>query len=118
MKGLAPGHIAHTQDGTTFYWPETSDPRLWEGFRAPSDDAESKRPIEEICFEEMGNIAFFILSEHGSTSREDLARSACRLFGTARTTAEAEKRIYQALAHGRAGERISVESGVATALSV
>lgn len=113
LSGLVPGHITHTSDGTKFYWPEGSDPSSWDVFRAPSDDAESKRLIEEICIEELGNLAHFVLSEHGSTSNKDLTRSVCRLLGIARTTAEAEERIGRALIHGRAGERIRVENGIA-----
>jgi stress response protein SCP2/very-short-patch-repair endonuclease len=114
LNDLVPGHIACTSDGTKFYWPEGSEPSSWDGFRTPSDDAESKRLTEEICVEELGNVALFVLSEHGSTSREDLARSVCRLLGIARTTAESEERIYKALTHGRASARIKVENGLVT----
>ncbi|MEC5163192.1 MULTISPECIES: DUF3320 domain-containing protein [unclassified Janthinobacterium] len=111
LSGLAPAQIARTGDG--FYWPNGLDPSTWEGFRLPGGEAESKRPIEEICLEEIGNLALFILSEHGSTSRDDLGRSVCRMLGMARTTTEAEERIGRALAHGRAGARIHIDNGVA-----
>ncbi|MES2259746.1 MAG: DUF3320 domain-containing protein [Pseudomonadota bacterium] len=109
---LLPAQIARTVDGATFYWPEGADPGTWDSFRVAGDDAESRRPIEEICIEEIGNIALFILSQHGGTSREDLARSVCRLLGITRTTAEAEERIARALAHGRAGQRIQQADGM------
>jgi stress response protein SCP2/very-short-patch-repair endonuclease len=115
LSGLAPASVIG--DGGGFYWPEGSDPGTWEDFRLPGDEPESKRLIEEICLEEIGNLALFILSEHGSTSRDDLGRSVCRMLGMARTTTEAEERIGRALAHGRAGARIHIDNGVASRIA-
>jgi very-short-patch-repair endonuclease len=115
LQTLMPEQLRCTRDEVTFYWPEAFDQQVWDGFRVYGDDTESKRSIKEICLEEIGNLALFILSEHGSTSREDLARSICRLLGIARTTTEAEERIYKALEHGRVGKRISVANGVVAA---
>ncbi|WP_413913018.1 DUF3320 domain-containing protein, partial [Candidatus Skiveiella danica] len=94
LRALVPPAGARTVEGdVTFYWPETSQPAQWEGFRVADDLEESKRQLDELCAEELGNLAMFILSEHGGTSVSELARSICRLQRIARTSADAEARI-------------------------
>jgi hypothetical protein len=88
----------------------------WDGFRVPGTEPESRRAIEEICLEELGNVALCLLSQEGNTSREGLAKAVCRLLGISRTTTEAEDRIYRALVHGPAAKRIKIEGGIASAL--
>lgn len=113
LRGLIPGHLNNTRAGDIcFYWPEGVHPAQWDGFRVAGSDAASRRSIEEISLEELGNLAVFILTEHGGTSFEDLARSICRLQGVARTTSDAETRIRQSLSSGRAGKLIEVTNGV------
>ncbi|MGI4848206.1 MAG: DUF3320 domain-containing protein [Janthinobacterium lividum] len=99
----------HTESGTRFYWPASIDPQSWEGFRTPGQDPESKRTLDEICFEEIGNLALFIVSRHGSTTITGLARSICRLMKISRTTASAEDRVGQAIRVGRVAGCLRVE---------
>jgi len=113
LRALVPSAGARTVEGdVTFYWPETSQPAQWEGFRVADDLEESKRQLDELCAEELGNLAMFILSEHGGTSVSELARSICRLQRIARTSADAEARIARALEVGRGRELIRLNVGM------
>ena len=113
LGNLVLGHMSSTSDGDTcFYWPEGIDPSTWGAFRVAGEgNVESKRLLEEISLEEIGNLALFILAEHGATTSEDLARSVCRLLGISRTTSDAEARVQRAIAHGRAFELVKTENG-------
>ena len=113
LTRLAPYPARAGADGVNVYWPRASDPAAWEGVRIPSDEPESRRAIDEISLEELGNAAIHVLQRQGGTAPESLARAVCRLFGIARTTADAEARILKALASGRAAACISVDNGVA-----
>lgn len=113
LRSLVPHSVARTVEGdVTFYWPASSQPAQWEGFRVADDLEESKRQLDELCAEELGNLAMFILSEHGATSVSELARSICRLQRIARTSAEAEARVARALEVGRARELIRLNVGM------
>ena len=109
LTRLAP----HAPDSAGVYWPREAAPATWDGVRIPSTAAESRRAIDEISREELANAALHVLQQQGSTSVDSLARAVCRLFGIARTTADAEARIVGALAHGRASGLITLDNGVA-----
>lgn len=113
LRSLIPSNLNTTRAGDIcFYWPEGIHPAQWDGFRVAGSEAASRRPVEEISLEELGNLAVFILTEHGSTSFEDLARSICRLQGVARTTTDAETRIRKSLSSGRAEKLVEVANGI------
>ncbi|EGF32826.1 DNA helicase [Oxalobacteraceae bacterium IMCC9480] len=114
LTGLLAGRVSKTNDGTIFYWPETVDPAAWEGFRSPETEDGSKRLIDEVCLEELGNIAIFILSEQGRTSVPDLAKSVCTFLSIARVTAAAEERVTRALKHDRAGKQFTIDDTTRT----
>jgi very-short-patch-repair endonuclease len=97
LASLVPRQIVATGDDTKFYWPEGSHPDSWSEFRVPDEAIESRRPLEDVSLEEIRNIANFLLSQHGSMSREGLARSLSRLLGITRTTGDAVKRVESAL---------------------
>lgn len=112
LRNLVPGHINSTREGEAcFYWPEDIHAAQWEGFRVAGQDDSSKRTIEEISLEEIGNLALFVLSEHGGTSAADLARTICRLLRIARTTGNAEARVSEALRHGLVGDLVESDNG-------
>lgn len=94
-----------------FYWPAISRPAEWQEFRVAGEADDSRRPLSEICSEELANLAIFILSEHGATSVSELARTICRPQGIARTTADAEARIVRALQVGRVKEFVQLANG-------
>jgi very-short-patch-repair endonuclease len=98
-----------TDNGVIFYWPEHASPTTWEGIRVPGSDLETRRGIDEISLEELGNAAVYILKQQGGTSQDGLAKAVCRLLGVARTTAEAGARISRALVHGRVQAVVVVE---------
>lgn len=116
LARLLPHAGVPASDGTEVYWPEGVVPADWEGLRIPGEDAESRRAIDDIPLEELGNAAAFILTQQGATSREGLARAVCRLFGISRTTADAEERIGRALTAAASAGRIAVEDGLVRSL--
>jgi very-short-patch-repair endonuclease len=112
LSALVPRQIVRTTDnGTTFYWPEHVNPSTWDSIRVPGTDTETRRNIDEISLEELGNAAVYILTQQGGTSQDGLAKAVFRLLGVARTTAEAGARISRALTHGRVQAIVVVEDG-------
>jgi very-short-patch-repair endonuclease len=112
LESLIPQNVAATGDSPKFYWPQDVSPASWTEFRVPGDASESKRPLDELPHEEIVNLAHFLLSQHGGTPADTLARSICRLLGIARTTADAERRVASALTHASASGKITVNNGV------
>ncbi|AHN74553.2 DNA helicase [Pandoraea pnomenusa] len=112
LSALVPGQVGSTTDsGITFYWPQHINPSIWEGIRVPGNELETRRGIDEITLEELGNAAAYILIQQGSTSQDGLVKAVCRLLGVARTTAEAAARISRALVHGRLQAMVIVDGG-------
>jgi very-short-patch-repair endonuclease len=112
LNALVPRQLARrTDNDITFYWPDYANPSTWEGIRVPGSDPETRRSIDEIGLEELGNAAVYILMRQGGTSEDGLAKAVCRLFGVTRTTAEAGTRISRALTHGRVQAVVVVEDG-------
>jgi very-short-patch-repair endonuclease len=109
LSGLLENKVTRTNDGKLFYWPETVDPYEWNGFRVPVRGDGVKRSIDEICLEELGNVAIFILSEHGRTLVPDLIKSVCTRLAITRVTATAEERVYRALKSGRVSQRLVID---------
>lgn len=109
LTGLIANAVAKTNDGTIFYWPQGIEPGAWDGFRVPDNEERSRRLVDEISVEELANVAAFILSKHGITSPGDLTKSVCSLLGISRVTATAEERVFRALMHEHAGNKIRVD---------
>lgn len=109
LARLAPHPALPGSDGAAVYWPRHTDPAGWDGLRIPGEDPDSRRGIDEICLEELGNACLYVLAQQGSTSTDSLARSVCRLFGMGRKTAEAEARILRSLSTGVAARHVLVE---------
>lgn len=110
LRSLVPTRTPRTkEDGRTFYWPMETSPANWMGYRVADETESSRRQLDEIAVEELANLAIFVLSEHGSTSLADLARTICRMHHIARTSADAEARIKKALKSGRCRELVFVE---------
>jgi hypothetical protein len=112
LSALVPRQVVRTRENDiTFYWPEHANPSIWEWFRVPGSEPETRRGIDEISLEELGNAAVHILMQQGGTSQDGLAKAVCRLLGVARTTADAGARISRALTHGRVQGIVSMEDG-------
>lgn len=117
LRSLLPTTVVKTTEGEiTFYWPTFSQPAQWQEFRIANDADDSKRQLNEICLEELANLAIFILSEHGVTSVSELARTICRLQKIARTSTDAEARVVSALQVGRAKELVQFVAGTVSLL--
>jgi very-short-patch-repair endonuclease len=114
LRLLAPSHLARLSGEITVYWPENLDPDAWDGFRLPGDDAESKRALDEIALEELGNVAVYALSQLGSTRITDLQRTVCKLLGVSRLTSDTEARLAKAFACGRAAKMLVFENDTST----
>ncbi len=98
LRNQMPPGIIRTHEGErTFYWPSGSDPTTWSGFRVAGVDDASKRHIDEVAIEEISALLSFALSEAGSSTKGDLARTVCRMFGMARTPADSEARVIAAI---------------------
>lgn len=98
LRSTIPRDVVRTTDGDkTFYWPAGASPQAWDHFRVAGVDEQSRRHVDEVSLEEIGALVRHLLSEAGSSTREDLARTACKLLGMARTPADAESRVQAAI---------------------
>lgn len=98
LKNLAPSAIGRTLEGElTFYWPSSITAATWTGFRLAGPDEASRRHITDVALEEVGNLVLHVLETAGAAPRSDVAKSVCRLVGMARTTADAEARVNEAM---------------------
>lgn len=79
-----------------FVWPEDKNPETWAGFRIGNDDA-SRRPVQNICLEELANMARYALQHSGATPVESLARTVCKMAGMERVPADAQRRAQKAI---------------------
>ena len=110
LKGLAHLRFVKTVDGDkTFFWPADVSPADWVDFRVSSGDESSRRHIDEVALEEVGAVMRHILDQAGGTSRQELARTTCRMLGMNRVAADAEARAMQAIAHLAARGRVVVD---------
>ena len=93
-----PSDIPRTVEGEkTFYWPTCSDSGTWSDCRVADANEASRRHVDEVCVEEISGLALHVLKHAGASPRPDVSRAVCRLLGMARTPADAEARVSQAL---------------------
>jgi very-short-patch-repair endonuclease len=98
LRALMPSDVITTQEGSrTFLWPPGATPDSWLAFRVAGAEEHSKRHVDEVSLEEIAALVRHILQEAGSSTRQDIARTACRLLGMARTPADAENRVNEAI---------------------
>ncbi len=99
LKSLALRQFVTTVEGDrTFFWPTHVNPEQWMDFRVSSGDETSRRHIDDVALEEVGAAMLHILDQAGGTSRQELARTTCRMFGMSRVPADAEARAMQSIA--------------------
>jgi very-short-patch-repair endonuclease len=112
VQRLVPRDAVRTSDGgKTFYWPPGAEPAGWSFFRVADETEESKRHVSDVSLEEIGALVKHLLEEAGSSSRQDLARTACKLLGMARTPADAEARVDAAIGRLLQSSQISEHDG-------
>ncbi|MGO8673698.1 MAG: DUF3320 domain-containing protein, partial [Capsulimonadaceae bacterium] len=75
------------------YWPPSLDPESYTWYRTPGPDPEGRREIEDLPPEEIANAAREILASLISLPVDDLILPVARIFGFARTGADAADRI-------------------------
>lgn len=98
LRFLVPSDIGATQDGErTFYWPAGTLPAAWHRYRVAGSDEASRRNVSDVAIEEISALVLHVLDQAGASSRADVARGVCRLIGMARTPAEAESRVLEAI---------------------
>ncbi|MDB5744780.1 MAG: hypothetical protein JWR68_3095 [Polaromonas sp.] len=99
LRALVPDSLPRTlEDEAIFYWPAQADPASWERLRiARAGDEASRRRIDEVCMEEICALAHHVLSQAGASTRQDVARSVCRLLGMTRIPADAQARTDAAI---------------------
>lgn len=112
LKALVPHTLPRTAEAhETFYWPAHAEPATWDAFRIADVTDGSKRHITDVCVEEVAALALHVVREAGAPTRSDTARAVCRLLGMARTPAEAERRVMDAVEILVAAKRVSEASG-------
>jgi very-short-patch-repair endonuclease len=112
LRSIVPGTVVKTRESDkTFYWPPGSTPNGWGQFRVAALDESSKRHVDEVSLEEIGALVAHVLEEAGSSSRQDVARTTCRLLGMARTPADAEARVSAAIDRLIASKVLVEDSG-------
>ena len=94
---LTGGVIRETPSGGEFLWAAWQSPDSYNAVRVPSELEESKRPIDEICPEELAAAASMILTEQISMTRADLMRETAHLFGHSRVTSANEPFLAEAI---------------------
>ena len=110
LRSLLTKDVQKTREiNKVFYWPKDINPESWKGFRVANREKDSIRHIDEISLVELGNMALFLLNEHGPISEEKLARSICRLQGIGKMSADAYKRIRQAFKRMRENGRMIID---------
>ena len=107
LNELAPKSVRKTvEESATFYWPTSIENWKLSFCRVADESASSKRHIDEVSLEEISALVLQVLHQAGNSSRQDVARSVCRLIGMARVTAEAEARASLAISGLRDAARI------------
>ncbi len=112
LKLLAPSAARRTyEDLSTFYWPKSTLHASLSHCRIADDTAASKRHIDEVCLEEISALVLQVLQQAGSSPRQDVARSVCRLVGMSTATTPAMNRVGKAIELLRAGAHVSDAEG-------
>ena len=98
LRALVPERFARTiEEDDIFYWPEQADTSAWERFRIANDSEASRRHVNEVCLEELAALAHHVLQQSGASSRQEAARSVCRLLGMSSVPQDAETRANEAI---------------------
>ncbi|MGJ7509870.1 DUF3320 domain-containing protein [Variovorax sp. GT1P44] len=112
LRSLVPSALPRTTEPhETFYWPANAEPKGWNAFRIADATEGSKRHVAEVCIEEVAALVLHVVREAGSPPRSDAARAVCRLVGMARTPADAERRVMDAVSALVAANLVSEASG-------
>ena len=97
-------------NNSAFIWSESVTPDSMTYFRRPQN---GKRPLDDICAEEIANAAMYVIERQLTVTRTDLTREVAKCFGYTRTTPAMENAITEGivLCKSRGYIEISPESG-------
>lgn len=110
LRSLAHQRFVTTVEGDkTFLWPVDANPAEWMDFRVSNGDESSRRHIDDVALEEIGAVMQHILDQAGGTSRQELARTTCKMLGMSRVLADAEARALLAIAQLAERGRVIVD---------
>lgn len=110
LRSLARQRFVTTVEGDkTFLWPVDANPAEWMDFRVSNGDESSRRHIDDVALEEIGAVMLHILDQAGGTSRQELARTTCKMLGMSRVLADAEARALLAIAQLAERGRVIVD---------
>ena len=79
-----------------YFWRDDQDPEDYHTCRIPKEDGV-KRPMEEICPQELCAGMLLILEDQISMLRSDLLRETAKLFGYTRTGGVIEHAVNNAM---------------------
>lgn len=96
LSGLFPDSISANGAEKDFVWHEARiDPKTYH-FRGACFYPSSRRKVQEVCLEELGNVALYVLKSVDELNVKELTRRVCRIIGTS-TSDLALERINRAL---------------------
>ncbi|MDR1541636.1 MAG: DUF3320 domain-containing protein [Clostridiales bacterium] len=71
-----------------FYWHPGNPPENYSGFRVPTDEAATKRALDDISPEELAGAAKHVVDAQVGLPANDLAREVAKLFGISKLSAQ------------------------------
>jgi len=110
LERLSRGMKATGKGERRFLWRQDDDPSAWSDFRVAGDDEDSKRRPEEVCDEEIQNIAAYLLHHSGSMPFDDLAREVARQVGIGRASKDWVQMVRVACGAKRTAHVIEVRN--------
>jgi len=82
LSGLFPDAITANGAEEDFVWHEARIcPRTYH-FRGACFYPSSRRKVQEVCLEELGNVALHVLKSGDEMNVKELTRQVCRVIGT------------------------------------
>ena len=96
LSSLFPESISANGAEEDFVWHEARICPKTYHFRGACFFPSSRRKVHEVCLEELGNVALYVLESVEKLNVEELARRVCRIIGTSSSDL-ARERINRAL---------------------
>lgn len=88
------------QAGVKFYWRKDQDPDQYRIYRSDANSSD-RRPVDEICQQELKNAVCVTLKEKGALDQESLIKNAIRTMGYARSSTALAAAVLKGLKYGR-----------------
>lgn len=88
------------QVGVKFYWRKDQDPDQYRIYRSDVNSGD-RRPVDEICQQELKNAVCIALREKGAQDKESLLKSTIRIMGYSRSSPALVAAAEKGLKYGR-----------------